>query len=128
MPLQNWTLIDLTFGVVAASLPILSAFVPKSWKSVTGSKKTAPHSNGYFNKSGHTKLKSGRDGNIRGKRTETESGENIIRTDVIELTYQDKNDTNWDKVSDDERITAGSLEIVGGSSQGQTTTWVGQAK
>lgn len=47
---------------------------------------------------------------------------------MIELTYQDKKDTSWYKNPDDERMIAGSLEIVGGSSQGQTTTWVGQAK
>ncbi|CAG8955920.1 hypothetical protein HYFRA_00008773 [Hymenoscyphus fraxineus] len=112
VPLQNWTLIDLTFGVVAASLPILSAFIPKSWKSAVGSKKSTHPSNGYFKKSGHAKLQSGRDGRI-GKGSGTES--DITRTDVIELTYQDKKDLGWDNVSDDTREVAESLEIVGAS-------------
>jgi len=44
--LENWTLVDLTFGVVAASLPILSVVIPKSWQSVRGTheRSHAPYS------------------------------------------------------------------------------------
>ncbi|KAH7348512.1 hypothetical protein BKA65DRAFT_584245 [Rhexocercosporidium sp. MPI-PUGE-AT-0058] len=80
--LQDWTLIDLAFRVVAASLPILSAFIPASWKSVRGT--NDPNGTGAY-------IRSKRRTSISGKRDMSESMENIVRTDVIELKFQDKN-------------------------------------
>lgn len=33
--LFTWSLVDLTFGVMVASLPVLSAFLPRSWRGVS---------------------------------------------------------------------------------------------
>lgn len=34
---QSWTMIDLFFGTMAASLPVLNALIPKKWRSETPS-------------------------------------------------------------------------------------------
>ncbi|RDW65328.1 hypothetical protein BP5796_10020 [Coleophoma crateriformis] len=91
VPLQDWTLVDLTFGVVAASLPILSAFIPQKWKSVTGSGPTKPYGYGYAGGDNSTQrayIRSTRRTSITGKRERSDSEENIVRTDEVELTYQ----------------------------------------
>ncbi|CZS93231.1 related to integral membrane protein PTH11 [Rhynchosporium agropyri] len=92
--LQDWTLVDLTFGVVAASLPILSAFIPASWKSVRG---TTDASTGKKGASGAHNLngtggfvRTTRRTSISGKREFSDSMENIVRTDVIELSFENK--------------------------------------
>jgi hypothetical protein len=79
--LQDWTLVDLTFGVVAASLPILSAFIPKKWKSTDGTTNPTTPSRSPYNRS--TRRTS-----MSGKREGSESEENIMRTDEIELTFE----------------------------------------
>ncbi|KAL3424966.1 hypothetical protein PVAG01_04247 [Phlyctema vagabunda] len=89
--LQNWTLVDLTFGVAAASLPILSAFIPQKWKSVKGSRQT-PGYTGYADKSQKGPyIRSTRRTSISGQRDRTDSEENIVRTDEVELTFQKRN-------------------------------------
>lgn len=94
VPLQDWTLVDLTFGVVAASLPILSAFIPQKWKSVTGSGPTKPYGYGYGyggeNNTQRAYIRSTRRTSISGKRERSDSEENIVRTDEVELTYQQR--------------------------------------
>lgn len=92
--LQDWTLVDLTFGVVAASLPILSAFIPSSWKSVRGTNDPTSAkvgTSGAINPNGTGGyVRSRRRTSISGKREMSDSMENIVRTDVIELKFQNK--------------------------------------
>ncbi|KAE9367684.1 hypothetical protein N431DRAFT_471089 [Stipitochalara longipes BDJ] len=87
--LQHWTLVDLTFGVVAASLPILSAFIPKKWKTVDGS--TNPTTAGQL-----PYIRSTRRTSISGKREASESEENIMKTDVIELSFETRSQYLWE--------------------------------
>ncbi|ESZ97761.1 hypothetical protein SBOR_1843 [Sclerotinia borealis F-4128] len=102
--LEDWTLVDLTLGVIAASLPVLSAIIPAKWKSIhTSSYKNPSHLGSYpLSKPGHfRRSKMPRmSGKERGKGTKIkgtigtfgESEENIVRTDVIELSFQSKID------------------------------------
>lgn len=39
---MNWTVVDLVFGIIAASLPVLNAAIPKRWRSPSNSIPT-PH-------------------------------------------------------------------------------------
>ncbi|KAB8291620.1 hypothetical protein EYC80_006420 [Monilinia laxa] len=104
--LEDWTLVDLTLGVIAASLPVLSAIIPAKWKSLhTSSTYKLPSQVGShpLSNPGHyirSKLqgKNGKEtGNSRCTKgtnggTFGESEENIVRTDVIELSFQSKGD------------------------------------
>jgi hypothetical protein len=79
--LQDWTLVDLTFGFVAASLHILSAFIPTKWKTVDGfTNPITPGNLPYIRSTQWT--------SIGGKREAGKSEENIMRTDVIELSFK----------------------------------------
>ncbi|KAI9640973.1 hypothetical protein NHQ30_010816 [Ciborinia camelliae] len=105
---EDWTLVDLTLGVVAASLPVLSAIIPKKWKSIHHSSHkppSSPHGSHPLSDPGsYMRSKLGVNGKrntirsersratIRGGGTFGESGENIVRTDVIELGFQSKAD------------------------------------
>ncbi|KAG4441433.1 hypothetical protein IFR05_003120 [Cadophora sp. M221] len=134
--LQDWTLIDLTFGVVAASLPILSAFIPASWKSVRG---TNDPTSGQIGESGAKNLngtggyiRSRRRTSISGKREMSDSMENIVRTDVIELKFQNKSqyfsgedkDEKHSRRVGDSRMDWSSDEIFPNTLQNET--WVGR--
>jgi hypothetical protein len=90
VPLQNWILVDLTFGCVAASLPVLAVFIPSRWDS--SADKTDPNTprNRRVMSRGHTKLRS--KNGLESNREGGDSEENIVRTDVIELTFQNKAD------------------------------------
>lgn len=106
--LEDWTLVDLTLGVIAASLPVLSAIIPAKWKSLhTSSTYKLPSQvgshplsnpghyarsrfqgkNGKESKTGISRCAKGVHGDTFG-----ESEENIVRTDVIELSFQSKGD------------------------------------
>jgi len=145
--LQDWTLVDLTFGVVAASLPVLSAFIPKKWKSVNDSRGTPGYgSNGPKNNlNGHSAyIRSTRRTSISGKRERLNSEEHIVRTDEIELTYTSKAD--FDREMNSTSTSSNSSlgrkqsknhgeimeyrrnDIKELSPQGHQTTWSGRAQ
>ncbi|KAF7880034.1 uncharacterized protein EAF02_007671 [Botrytis sinoallii] len=120
--LEDWTLVDLTLGVIAASLPVLSAIIPAKWKTIhtSSSYKNPSHlgshplSNAgnymrskYSGKNGKD-VKNGRNRGTNGG-TFGESEENIVRTDVIELSFQSKGEVE----SREERKEEGNGE--GGS-------------
>ncbi|PVH78167.1 hypothetical protein DL98DRAFT_590692 [Cadophora sp. DSE1049] len=139
--LQDWTLIDLTFGVVAASLPILSAFIPASWKSVRGTNDPTSAKNGTsgannLNGTGGY-IRSRRRTSISGKRDMSDSMENIVRTDVIELKFQNKSqyfdgDSKEQKNARRSRVQSGGDSQMDWSSDEifpinlQNETWVGR--
>jgi hypothetical protein len=93
---ENWILIDLTFGVVAASLPILSAIIPKSWQSIRGTHERShtPYGtsgSGRQNMNDHSALFTRSQPKMSStNRGFSDSMEKIIRTDVIELKFQNK--------------------------------------
>ncbi|KAL2064284.1 hypothetical protein VTL71DRAFT_4778 [Oculimacula yallundae] len=90
--LQDWTLVDLTFGVVAASLPVLSAIIPQSWNSVRGTNNSSSAKNGGSGAGAY--MRSTRRTSISGKRERSDSMENIVRTDVIELKFSNNSQYN----------------------------------
>jgi hypothetical protein len=78
---QNWTLVDLSVRVVTASFLILSALIPKKWKTSDGStNRTTPGRSPYIRSTGRT--------SISGKREVSESEESIVRTDEVELSFK----------------------------------------
>lgn len=97
MDLFTWSLVDLTCGVLAASLPVLSALIPNPWKN------TPP--GGKFNSSGRDWLMrylklggSANSGGSGGSGTHTDkegnlslqpvdSKQGILREDDLELKY-----------------------------------------
>ncbi|QSZ29327.1 hypothetical protein DSL72_003841 [Monilinia vaccinii-corymbosi] len=94
--LEAWTLVDLTLGVIAASLPVLSAIIPARWKSVnassayklpSGASSPAHYVRSKFSGAGGKEAMHGEDGSGFAN-----SQENIVRTDVIELSFQSKED------------------------------------
>ncbi|TEY40357.1 hypothetical protein BOTCAL_0436g00070 [Botryotinia calthae] len=101
--LEDWTLVDLTLGVIVASLPVLSAIIPAKWKSVhtSSSYKNPSHLGSHplsnpgnymrskFPGKNGKDMKSARSRGANGG-TFGESEENIVRTDVIELSFQSK--------------------------------------
>ncbi|PQE10774.1 integral membrane protein [Rutstroemia sp. NJR-2017a BBW] len=86
-PLEDWTLVDLTLGVVAASLPVLSAIIPARWRSIHSTSHKTPSHGGSYPLS-----RIGRRTSISGKRAVTDSEENIVRTDVVELSWVRRDD------------------------------------
>ncbi|KAF7865850.1 hypothetical protein EAF04_006015 [Stromatinia cepivora] len=134
--LADWTLVDLTLGVIAASLPVLSAIIPSKWKSIhTSSSYNSPsnhRSHPLSNSENYPRSKfpgingrdigNGRSGRGRGIKstisgTFGESEENIVRTDVIQLTYRSKVDMEQ---KEEEEENAGKGERNGeGSSVGK---------
>ncbi|CZR61347.1 related to integral membrane protein PTH11 [Phialocephala subalpina] len=143
--LENWTLIHLCFGVVAASLPILSAFIPKSWKSVRGTTDPTSYNpsarSGPLNGRSEPYIRSTRRCSISGKRETSDSTENIVRTDVIELSYRNKSQF-FDKESavgdgnsevyrrEMDRKRPGTSEILGsdGHDENGRKIWIGLAQ
>ncbi|KAJ8068305.1 hypothetical protein OCU04_003868 [Sclerotinia nivalis] len=134
-PLAEWTLVDLTLGVIAASLPVLSAIIPAKWKSMHTSSSykfpsnhrshPLPNAENYPRSKFPGKIgrgiRDGRSGRNRGIKstpsgTFGESEENIVRTDVIELSYRN----NVDVEQKEEEENAGKEEGNGeGSSVGK---------
>ncbi|RAL63575.1 hypothetical protein DID88_003619 [Monilinia fructigena] len=88
--LEDWTLVDLTLGVIAASLPVLSAIIPPNGNLSIHSLRH--HMRSKFQgkndkEAGNNRCTEGTNGGTFG-----ESEENIVRTDVIELSFQSKGD------------------------------------
>ncbi|CAD6445113.1 1d81be43-b448-4a37-9b05-cc6433123aa6 [Sclerotinia trifoliorum] len=127
--LADWTLVDLTLGVIAASLPVLSAIIPAKWKSVhTSSSYKFPtnhrshplsHAENYprskFTGKNGRDIMGGRNGRNKGIKstpsgTFGESEENIVRTDVIELSYRSKVDVEQKDEEEEEEENAGKEE------------------
>ncbi|KAA8563861.1 hypothetical protein MFRU_036g00420 [Monilinia fructicola] len=137
--LEDWTLVDLTLGVIAASLPVLSAIIPAKWKSLhTSSTYKLPSQvgshplsnpghyarsrfqgkNGKESKTGISRCAKGVHGDTFG-----ESEENIVRTDVIELSFQSKGDLErgegMDYKEECERCESGDSGSGSGSGKGR---------
>ncbi|KAM3081955.1 hypothetical protein ACMFMG_004415 [Clarireedia jacksonii] len=100
-PLEDWTIVDLTLGVVAASLPVLSAFIPARWRSVHATSHKSPSQGASYPLS-----RIGRRTSISGKRARTDSEEKIVCTDVVELSW-----TRRDDVSRGEGDTGGDAKV-----------------
>ncbi|APA15264.1 hypothetical protein sscle_14g100340 [Sclerotinia sclerotiorum 1980 UF-70] len=138
--LVDWTLVDLTLGVIAASLPVLSAIIPAKWKSMHTSSsykfpsnhRSHPLSNAenfprskFTGKNGRDIMggRSGRNKGIKSTPSGTfgESEENIVRTDVIELSYRSKVDVDQKNDEEGEEENVGKEEGNGeGSSVGSS--------
>jgi hypothetical protein len=73
--------------VVAASLPVLSAIIPARWRSIHSTSHKTPSQGGSYPLS-----RIGRRTSISGKRAVTDSEENIVRTDVVELSWVRRED------------------------------------
>lgn len=96
MPLFTWTLVDLTCGVLAASLPVLSALIPTTPKrSNSGHQYGHGYPSGslfrkYFGSHGST-TRSGShtttDRNMGPPLRTKDSQEGILREDKVELQY-----------------------------------------
>jgi hypothetical protein len=135
VPLQNRTLVDLTFGCVAASLPVLSAFIPSRWNSsIERTDPNTPRSHHAISR-GHTKLRS--ENGLESDRERGGSEENIMRTDVIELTFHNKVDEDWkpeqqavpSNLRDESRERNGRSDLrrMGSVNRSSDNAWVGQA-
>ncbi|KAF2145321.1 uncharacterized protein K452DRAFT_220412 [Aplosporella prunicola CBS 121167] len=77
----TWTLVDLTFGLLTASLPVIVGLIPSAWHSVTNREASRPTniSQGYLSESRSKTTRSGRD-------VESESG--VLIEEEFELSWQ----------------------------------------
>ena len=100
-PTIDWVMVDLTFGVVAASLPALSSFLPKSWTAISSTghfngdqPQNLPLSFGNHPHNNQSAVMNSRQGNgFTGTgRSRFNSEENIMWTDGVDLSYQRKED------------------------------------
>ncbi|GKU06793.1 unnamed protein product [Fusarium langsethiae] len=104
---MRWTVMDLTFGTLAASLPVLDAAIMGTWSSIktkigTSRSHSRSRTLGWTDLENDTRnvttIRTGRRGsesdsesmeNIRGQDKGMEMG--ILRTDEVELTYDEEN-------------------------------------
>ncbi|KAI9718426.1 MAG: hypothetical protein M1812_004147 [Candelaria pacifica] len=110
----NWALIDLAFGVSAASLPVLSTLLPRSLRNATkqGSRQTPKKSYGQLSgplSSGSTRPNA------------KDSQEGIVRQDEIELEYS-AGSRNTDDSSDLEKKPQSNVHTMSGIN-GKTNSW-----
>lgn len=82
--LLAWTVVDLTLAVVVASLPVISALIPKAWGDITHSSRVRRNTRGQATSKGtHAQSVIG-----RARRSTIDSEEDgILREDRIELSY-----------------------------------------
>ncbi|KAG9858162.1 hypothetical protein KCU68_g805, partial [Aureobasidium melanogenum] len=82
--LLAWTVVDLTLAVVVASLPVISALIPKAWGDITHS------SRGRRTTLRHTTSKATQGESVVGRvrrNTIDSEEEGILREDRIELSF-----------------------------------------
>ncbi|THV78795.1 hypothetical protein D6D29_07394 [Aureobasidium pullulans] len=82
--LLAWTVVDLTLAVVVASLPVISALIPKAWGEITQSSRIRRTTLGQ----GTSKGTQGQSVIGRGRRNTIDSeSDGILREDHIELSF-----------------------------------------
>ncbi|KAI9794752.1 MAG: hypothetical protein M1835_006383 [Candelina submexicana] len=110
----TWAYIDLTFGLSAASLPVLSTLLPRSLRNATkhGSRQTATKNYGQI---------SGPLSSSNTRPHAKDSQEGIVRQDEIELEYSAR-DGHADDNSDLDKKPQANVHAVSGIN-GKTTSW-----